>query len=103
MAQTESRPKRWGKLSAQVEGILDDIQAKLDQLEEVCSEWRDLQGEYQEWYDSMPDSLQSSPTGEKLSAIADLDLEPDIDILSDMRNMLGEAEAVELPSGFGRD
>ena len=49
----------------------------------------DLQGEYQNWLDNLPDSLQESALAAKLEAICGLDL--------------GELESVEPPLGFGRD
>ena len=49
----------------------------------------DLQAEYQEWLDSLPDSLQESPVAERLAAICEYDF--------------GDLEALEPPRGFGRD
>ncbi|HMD63053.1 MAG TPA: hypothetical protein VKF83_03650 [Stellaceae bacterium] len=58
--------------------------------------WRDavsdllaLQAEYQAWLDTLPDNLQEGATAEALQAICELDL--------------GELQAIEPPSGFGRD
>lgn len=48
-----------------------------------------LQAEYQDWLDSLPESLQGSAVAEKLEAICALDL--------------GDLESVEPPRGFGRD
>lgn len=92
----------------------DPRQKAIDALQDL----RDLQEEYQEWYDNMPYQLQEGATGEKLSEIANLDLEwePDIDMtapeieditieldLSDLEGVIDEAEAAELPQGFGKD
>ena len=62
-----SRPKRW-----------------IDAVETL----RELQEEYQEWLDNLPESLQSTPLAEKLEEVCSLDLDQ-LD--------------VELPRGFGRD
>ena len=62
-----SRPQRWS-----------------DALDEL----RQLQEEYQEWLDSLPENLYDSAVHEKLEEVCILDLD-DLDI--------------ELPLGFGRD
>lgn len=49
---------------------------------------RELQAEYQEWLDNLPDSLQDSTLAEKLQTVCDIDLD-ELD--------------VDLPRGFGRD
>ena len=77
-----SRPKRWEAAAARA------VQA----LEELV----DLQNEYEEWYEGMPENLQQSGTGEMLEAIVGLDLES-------AKDSADEAEGTELPRGFGRD
>ena len=49
----------------------------------------DLQAEYQDWLDNLPDSLRGAVVGEKLEAICEYDL--------------AELEDLEPPLGFGRD
>jgi hypothetical protein len=49
---------------------------------------RELQEEYQEWLDNLPESLQSTALAEKLDEVCSLDLDQ-LD--------------VDLPRGFGRD
>ncbi len=58
--------------------------------------WRDavdtlieLQEEYSEWKDQLPESLQDTALGEKLDAMVELDL--------------GAIEDIEPPLGYGRD
>ena len=58
--------------------------------------WRDavaelvaLQAEYAQWFQTLPDPLHNTATGEALQAIADLDLS---DLL-----------VIEPPRGYGRD
>src|SRR6266851_1934292 len=67
-ADRRSRPQRW---------------------REAVAELVELQGEYRDWLDTLPPSLENSATAEALRAICDLDL--------------SELESVEPPRGFGRD
>jgi N-terminal domain of anti-restriction factor ArdC len=67
-ADRRSRPQRW---------------------REAVAELVELQGEYRDWLDTLPPSLESSAIAEALRAICDLDL--------------SELESVEPPRGFGRD
>jgi hypothetical protein len=80
--KTPSRPDRW---AAACSAALDAI-----------SELEDLKSEYEEWQNNLPDSLQSSPVGEKLQAVCDIDLDS-------ARSAIEEAENAELPLGFGKD
>ena len=59
-------------------------------------ELKDLQEEYQEWQDNLPENLQDSPVSEKLQVVADLDLDSAVEVVE-------EAEGMDLPLGFGRD
>jgi hypothetical protein len=63
---------------------------------ETLGELRDLQAEYQDWRDGLPENLQSSPVAEKLDAACDVDIESALAIVE-------EARAADLPLGFGRD
>lgn len=84
-----SRPARWAEAAAKVvEG--------LSELVEGLSELVELQSEYAEWLGNLPENLQASTLGKKLQAIADLALE-------DAAATVEEAEAIDLPRGFGRD
>ena len=49
---------------------------------------RELQDEYQEWLDNLPETLQSTALADKLDEVCSLDLDQ-LD--------------VDLPRGFGRD
>ena len=49
----------------------------------------DLQAEYQDWLDNLPDSLQASAVAKKLAAICEYDF--------------ADLEVLEPPRGFGRD
>jgi len=62
-----SRPQRWA---------------------EAVETLRELQAEYQDWLDNLPESLQASALAEKLEDVCSVDI---------------DALDVELPLGFGRD
>ena len=49
----------------------------------------DLQAEYQDWFDSLPENLRASSLAERLEAVCEYDF--------------GDLEALEPPRGFGRD
>ena len=58
--------------------------------------WRDavetlltLQADYREWFDNLPGNLLVTSLGDKLQAIAELDLEP--------------LQDIDPPRGYGRD
>ena len=76
----KSRPKRWS-IAAQ------DAQAALNALREV-------QEEYSDWYENLPDNLQQSPVGEKLEEVANIDIEGALSIIE-------EAADADLPRGYG--
>lgn len=57
---------------------------------------KDIQSEYQDWRDNLPENLDSSPAAEKLDMIVELDLEGACDTVQ-------EAMDADLPRGFGRD
>jgi len=103
-SKAPSRATRWVAACQQARDALDSIATAQADLDAAFSDLRDLQGEYQDWKDNLPDSLASSPVGDKLDAVTDLDLEPDTSLdLSDIESALDEAEAADLPLGFGRD
>jgi hypothetical protein len=87
--KNNSRTARWGEAA-------DRVEKAAAELAEACEALKEVQEEYSEWYDNLPDSLQQSAVGEKLSAIQDLDLEPDLSGLEGVADM-------DLPLGFGRD
>lgn len=116
-----SRPERWAqavgnaqnahaecdKLSSQLEKALSDLENALSELESVKSE-------YEEWQGNMPDSMQGSATYEKLEEVGQLavddavakcsELSENVNSgLSEINDLLSEAESIDLPQGFGRD
>ena len=100
-----SRTARWAAACqdarAAMEAVQDAAQAAADSLEAL----RDIQGEYQDWYDGLPDVSQGTAMAEKLEAVTglDLDWEADPADLDSLEAILDEAEGADLPLGFGRD
>ena len=80
--RSTSRPARWAEACRHA----------TDSLEELV----ELQEEYGEWLDNLPEGLDQSNVAEKLEAVRDLDLET-------ARETVSEADNTELPLGFGRD
>jgi hypothetical protein len=101
------------------ERFVDAAQTLMDAIGDLRSAWEEyvdavnsareelkgVQEEYQEWYDNMPESLQQGPTGEKLSAICDINLEDDIEEpdFDTLEGVAQECLDADLPLGFGRD
>ena len=81
-AKRPSRSTRWADACARASEALGELQ--------------DLQQEYSDWKDNLPESLQSSPVGEKLDAVCELDIEGAMSTVE-------EADGADLPQGFGRD
>ena len=83
MSKSESRPERWSKAVA-------DIRSGLEAL-------TNLKDEYQDWLDNLPENLQEGATAEKLNEVVDASFYDEIESAVD------EADAIELPKGFGKD
>lgn len=92
MSRPISRPKRWLKAVEAARHALSDVQNAFEDLKEI-------QEEYQEWRDNIPEGLEESPVVEKLDAVVEIDLEMD----SWVEDTLDELDSVDLPLGFGRD
>jgi hypothetical protein len=74
----------------------DRWSAAVGQAKEGLEALLELQGEYESWKGNLPESLESSPVGQKLETVCDIDLQGSLDTLE-------EAESADLPLGFGRD
>lgn len=100
-----SRPQRWAEAAAGLKAAAAKLDEAFSDVETALSAMQGVKSEYDEWLGNLPESLQSSPLGEKLQAISDLDFEQDPHDLSvdDLTSLADEAEAVDLPRGFGRD
>jgi hypothetical protein len=102
-----SRVDRWNAAVKEARDAVDALENAKLAAEDAFSELRDVQQEYQDWLDNLPENLQGSALGEKLQSVADLDLEPSFDdvesVTQEAGSTLGEADGMDLPLGFGRD
>ena len=107
MAKSKSRSKRWFEAVENAKSAFQTIQDEGSNLADAMQELHDVQQEYQDWLDNLPENLQSSALGEKLEAVTNIDIESlTSDPLSDwpsLEGVLDEAEGADLPMGFGRD
>jgi hypothetical protein len=92
----ESRPKRWAKAISDCQTALSDLQNALNSL-------KDVQEEYSEWRDNLPENLQSGNLADKLEQVVELDIESTIDSCDEIESALSDFESADLPLGFGRD
>jgi 3-methyladenine DNA glycosylase/8-oxoguanine DNA glycosylase len=97
-----SRPERW---AAAIESARNAIETAKSEIESAFADLYDLQQEYQEWLDNLPEVSQGSATEDKLNDVVNLyGLDsPDVDVFGDLESLLDEAEGIDLPRGFGRD
>lgn len=95
VSKRAKKPKRMTRGERWAAAVAKATEAK-DVLDSALSELRDVQSEYQDWLDNLPENLHGSALGEKLQAVCDLDLEPDFSGIED-------AESIDLPQGWGRD
>lgn len=99
----QSRPKRWAAAVSAAQSALTEVVSAADRLREAMESLREVQSEYGDWLEDLPDSLRGSELGQRLEAVSDLDLE-DLETDADsLESRLADAEAAELPRGFGRD
>ena len=66
-----------------------DRRSRIQRWNDTIAAAVELQAEYADWLDALPDNQQDSALAEALRAIVELDL--------------SELEAIEPPRGFGRD
>ena len=101
--RVKSRADRWNDAVDSLRSALDAVDAAMADADAAASELAGVKDEYQEWYDNMPDGLRdSSPTGEKLAAVVDIDTDVEGD-LDGLRSLLEAADGADLPLGWGRD
>jgi phosphoglycolate phosphatase-like HAD superfamily hydrolase len=77
-----SRPKRWAAAAERCRAAVDEL--------------KELQEEYQEWLDGLPENLEASTVAEKLEAVVDLPVD-------EIECALDEIDGADFPLGFGRD
>lgn len=104
MARQQSRTDRWMEAAGNARAAYDAI-VESSELSTALDALREVQGEYEEWRDNLPENLQQSALGEKLEAVLDIELPEDISeySLSDIEQAIDQAEGIDLPLGFGRD
>lgn len=102
-----SRPKRWADAVASAREAFDAVKEKADDLATALGELHEVQGEYQEWRDNLPEGLDSTALAEKLDAVIELDIEgvtdDPLDSWGTVEEVIDNAEGIDLPLGFGRD
>jgi hypothetical protein len=101
--ESNSRTARWSRACLAAREAFDKMCAARDDFQSAISEVKSIQEEFEEWKDNLPENLQQSPLGEKLETVCGIDLEPGEDDWSAMETAIDEAEAADLPLGFGRD
>ena len=94
----------------EVRVAIENVKEKFADVVTSVETVKEVQGEYQEWLDNLPEGLRQSPTAEKLEEITNLDFESisedaiDFDsVISEVDEILAEAEQVDFPLGFARD
>jgi len=107
MAKGKSRPKRWDEAAAACGKAIEELQHAAGELEAAAADLRSIQEEYEEWKEGLPENLANSTLAEKLDAVCELGIEDMAstitDAISEASDIVSEAEAAELPRGFGRD
>lgn len=93
---TESRPKRWSKATSKAQEAVDNLRDALQELKEI-------QEEYQEWLDNLPENLQSGSLADKLNEVTNYDVEGAQSNLEEVESTVSDCENADLPLGFGRD
>jgi hypothetical protein len=102
-ARPKSRADRWAEAISDCRTALEKIEEGKGEFESAMGELQSVKQEYDDWNDNLPDNLRAGTLGDKLEAVASLDLESvEID-MSSAETALDEAEGLDLPMGFGRD
>jgi hypothetical protein len=107
MAKGKSRPKRWREAIEKAQTELSAMQSAMESFDAACQDLDEVRQEYEEWKDNLPENLQSSNLADKLSEVADLDIESAKDgvrtAIDEAVDLLETADGLDLPQGFGRD
>jgi hypothetical protein len=107
MPKVLSRAARWQDAVSKAAAARDRVTEAANELSEALGELRDIQEEYSEWRDNLPENLASSALAEKLDTVVDeIDLDSSDEPLSDwdtITEAIDAAEGADLPLGFGRD
>jgi hypothetical protein len=107
MPKQLSRSARWGNAVQEARDQFQQVQDASSGLADALEALYDVQSEYRDWLDNLPENLEQSTLGEKLQTVVDIDIESiKDDPLSDwpsLEGTLDEAEGADLPQGYGRD
>src|SRR5215831_3685596 len=105
MPKQLSRSARWGNAVQEARDQFQQVQDAGSGLVDALEAVYEIQQEYQDWLDNLPENLQGSALGEKLDAVCNIDIESiKDDPLSDwpsLESTLDEADGADLPQGFG--
>ena len=105
--KAKSRAARWAGAVGNAKDALSTISGACAELDSAIAELEGIRQEYEDWKDNLPENLSSSPLGEKLEEVVNLDIaslaENVQSAVTEAENTLDEAENIELPQGFGRD
>jgi hypothetical protein len=103
----KSRPVRWADAASKCREKYDATQTAADELAEALMELNDIRGEYEDWFDNLPENLQDSPVGQKLAELTNMEIESaandPLENMGDVEELIDAAEGADLPLGFGRD
>lgn len=92
-----SRTKRWAEAVTAAQTASAELRSALEELQSVHDE-------YTEWHENLPENLEFSALGEKLTEVAEnIEAQEATSYLDDIDAVLDAAEGVDLPIGFGRD
>lgn len=103
--KNNSRPARWAAAVTEAQRALSALDEAYSKMESALSAMSDVRAEYEEWKDALPENLQASALGEKLEEVCNLDIPDDArdSTYADLEEIIGQAESIDLPLGFGRD
>ena len=103
----KSRSARWFEAAGVCREKFDAIDNMANDLAEALADLESIRGEYEDWFDNLPENLQDSPVGQKLSELTNMDIEhlanEPLENWSDVGELIDAAENADLPLGFGRD
>jgi hypothetical protein len=106
-SKKQTRGDRWREAASEVDSIASEIEDAISRLTDALADLRSIQEEFEDWKDNLPENLASSALGEKLETICGLEIdgaESDLEsAISTIRDLASEAEAADIPLGFGRD
>jgi hypothetical protein len=107
MPKQKSRSARWFEAANTARVKFDAIDNMATELAEALADLDSIRGEYEDWFDNLPENLQDSPVGTKLAEISQLDIEnlanEPLENWVDVGELIDAAENADLPMGFGRD